>query len=183
MKRGLVDRIPNMRPSSRQTCSPRSEMRVAHDAALYEEMPKFAPAQAGHSQSFAECPGRDSPACAGSGQPAGHVPRARWNESDAARRASSPMSPRQGVARWAWGGQENRRRAWSPRRPGQSGRRRGALTPHAPQHIGFRHMANILVVDDELGIRDLLSEILNDEGHSVDVAENARRHSTARSIH
>ena len=34
-------------------------------------------------------------------------------------------------------------------------------------------MANILVVDDELGIRDLLSEILNDEGHSVDLAENA----------
>ena len=26
-------------------------------------------------------------------------------------------------------------------------------------------MANILVVDDELGIRDLLCEILNDEGH------------------
>jgi DNA-binding NtrC family response regulator len=34
-------------------------------------------------------------------------------------------------------------------------------------------MANILVVDDELGIRDLLSEILNDEGHNVDLAENA----------
>ena len=34
-------------------------------------------------------------------------------------------------------------------------------------------MANILVVDDELGIRDLLSEILNDEGHAVEVAENA----------
>ncbi|RMX01947.1 response regulator [Corticibacter populi] len=34
-------------------------------------------------------------------------------------------------------------------------------------------MANILVVDDELGIRDLLSEILNDEGHQVDLAENA----------
>jgi DNA-binding NtrC family response regulator len=34
-------------------------------------------------------------------------------------------------------------------------------------------MANILVVDDELGIRDLLSEILNDEGHAVDLAENA----------
>jgi DNA-binding NtrC family response regulator len=34
-------------------------------------------------------------------------------------------------------------------------------------------MANILVVDDELGIRDLLSEILNDEGHTVDLAENA----------
>ena len=34
-------------------------------------------------------------------------------------------------------------------------------------------MANILVVDDELGIRELLSEILNDGGHSVDLAENA----------
>lgn len=34
-------------------------------------------------------------------------------------------------------------------------------------------MANILVVDDELGIRDLLCEILNDEGHTVEVAENA----------
>ena len=34
-------------------------------------------------------------------------------------------------------------------------------------------MANILVVDDELGIRDLLSEILNDEGHLVELAENA----------
>ena len=34
-------------------------------------------------------------------------------------------------------------------------------------------MANILVVDDELGIRDLLSEILNDEGHTVELAENA----------
>ncbi|HKY02448.1 MAG TPA: sigma-54 dependent transcriptional regulator [Burkholderiales bacterium] len=34
-------------------------------------------------------------------------------------------------------------------------------------------MANILVVDDEVGIRELLSEILVDEGHSVRVAENA----------
>ena len=34
-------------------------------------------------------------------------------------------------------------------------------------------MANILVVDDELGIRDLLSEILFDEGHQVELAENA----------
>jgi DNA-binding NtrC family response regulator len=41
-------------------------------------------------------------------------------------------------------------------------------------------MANILVVDDELGIRDLLSEILNDEGHSVEVAENAAQARTAR---
>ena len=34
-------------------------------------------------------------------------------------------------------------------------------------------MAIILVVDDELGIRDLLSEILTDEGHTVELAENA----------
>ena len=41
-------------------------------------------------------------------------------------------------------------------------------------------MANILVVDDELGIRDLLSEILNDEGHAVEVAENAAAARLAR---
>ena len=34
-------------------------------------------------------------------------------------------------------------------------------------------MATILVVDDEVGIRALLSEILTDEGHSVELAENA----------
>ena len=34
-------------------------------------------------------------------------------------------------------------------------------------------MAKILVVDDEMGIRELLSEILSDEGHSVSLAENA----------
>jgi DNA-binding NtrC family response regulator len=34
-------------------------------------------------------------------------------------------------------------------------------------------MANILVVDDELGIRALLSEILTDEGHAVELAEDA----------
>ena len=42
-------------------------------------------------------------------------------------------------------------------------------------------MANILVVDDELGIRDLLQEILNDEGHNVEVAENAEQARAARS--
>ena len=42
-------------------------------------------------------------------------------------------------------------------------------------------MANILVVDDELGIRDLLSEILNDEGHQVELAENAAQARLARS--
>jgi DNA-binding NtrC family response regulator len=41
-------------------------------------------------------------------------------------------------------------------------------------------MANILVVDDELGIRDLLSEILNDEGHNVELAENAAQAREAR---
>lgn len=35
-------------------------------------------------------------------------------------------------------------------------------------------MATILVVDDEMGIRELLSEILSDEGHAVEVAENAQ---------
>jgi DNA-binding NtrC family response regulator len=41
-------------------------------------------------------------------------------------------------------------------------------------------MANILVVDDELGIRDLLFEILNDEGHQVELAENAAQARQAR---
>ena len=34
-------------------------------------------------------------------------------------------------------------------------------------------MAQVMVVDDEVGIRELLSEILQDEGHSVWLAENA----------
>lgn len=34
-------------------------------------------------------------------------------------------------------------------------------------------MATILVVDDELGIRALLTEILSDEGHTVEAAEDA----------
>ncbi|MGA1724847.1 MAG: response regulator [Burkholderiaceae bacterium] len=41
-------------------------------------------------------------------------------------------------------------------------------------------MANILVVDDELGIRDLLFEILDDEGHQVELAENAAQARAAR---
>ena len=40
-------------------------------------------------------------------------------------------------------------------------------------------MATILVVDDELGIRALLSEILTDEGHTVELAEHAAQ---ARSV-
>lgn len=34
-------------------------------------------------------------------------------------------------------------------------------------------MANILIVDDEIGIRELLSEILDEEGYTVYAAENA----------
>jgi len=41
-------------------------------------------------------------------------------------------------------------------------------------------MANILVVDDEMGIRELLSEILGDEGHVVLTAENAQQARTMR---
>ena len=36
-------------------------------------------------------------------------------------------------------------------------------------------MAEILVVDDEIGIRELLSEILGDEGHTVLLAESAQQ--------
>jgi DNA-binding NtrC family response regulator len=42
------------------------------------------------------------------------------------------------------------------------------------------HMANILVVDDEMGIRELLSEILGDEGHAITLAENAQQAREAR---
>lgn len=41
-------------------------------------------------------------------------------------------------------------------------------------------MARILVVDDEVGIRELLSEILYDEGHTVELAENAAQARAAR---
>ena len=41
-------------------------------------------------------------------------------------------------------------------------------------------MANILVVDDEMGIRALLQEILTDEGHFVELAENAVQARAAR---
>lgn len=36
-------------------------------------------------------------------------------------------------------------------------------------------MSEILVVDDEIGIRELLSEILHDEGHQVRLAQDARQ--------
>jgi DNA-binding NtrC family response regulator len=44
-------------------------------------------------------------------------------------------------------------------------------------------MASILVVDDEIGIRDLLSEILSDEGHTVEAAENAQQAREIRMRH
>lgn len=43
-------------------------------------------------------------------------------------------------------------------------------------------MANILVVDDETGIRELLAEILYDEGHIVMLAENAAQAREARDL-
>ncbi|MFY9512537.1 MAG: response regulator, partial [Rubrivivax sp.] len=43
-------------------------------------------------------------------------------------------------------------------------------------------MATILVVDDELGIRALLSEILTDEGHTVELAENAAQARQVREL-
>ena len=41
-------------------------------------------------------------------------------------------------------------------------------------------MAKILIVDDEIGIRELLSEILRDEGHDILLAENATAARAAR---
>ncbi len=41
-------------------------------------------------------------------------------------------------------------------------------------------MAKILIVDDEIGIRELLSEILRDEGHDILLAENASAARAAR---
>lgn len=41
-------------------------------------------------------------------------------------------------------------------------------------------MASILVVDDEMGIRELLNEILTDEGHTVYAAESAAQARTIR---
>ncbi len=43
-------------------------------------------------------------------------------------------------------------------------------------------MANILVVDDEMGIRELLSEILSDEGHAIQLAENAQQAREMRAL-
>lgn len=43
-------------------------------------------------------------------------------------------------------------------------------------------MATILVVDDELGIRALLYEILTDEGHAVELAENAAQARAIRDL-
>ena len=41
-------------------------------------------------------------------------------------------------------------------------------------------MSKLLIVDDEIGIRELLSEILRDEGHDVILAENAAAARAAR---
>jgi len=44
-------------------------------------------------------------------------------------------------------------------------------------------MAEILIIDDEIGIRELLSEILTDEGYAVRMAENAAEARKARLAH
>jgi DNA-binding NtrC family response regulator len=44
-------------------------------------------------------------------------------------------------------------------------------------------MAEILVVDDEIGIRELLSEILGDEGHTVMLADSASQARVIREAH
>jgi DNA-binding NtrC family response regulator len=41
-------------------------------------------------------------------------------------------------------------------------------------------MSDILIVDDELGVRELLLEVLEDEGHSVSLANNAAQARQAR---
>jgi hypothetical protein len=51
---------------------------------------------------------------------------------------------------------------------------------HPPPAPDATSMATILVVDDEMGIRALLSEILTDEGHTVELAENAAQARAAR---
>ena len=40
-------------------------------------------------------------------------------------------------------------------------------------HFGF--MAKLLIIDDERGIRNTLREILTDEGHEVEIAENGKQ--------
>lgn len=49
-----------------------------------------------------------------------------------------------------------------------------------PMWQKMRTMANILIVDDELGVRELLLEVLEDEGHAVMLAESATQ---ARQLH
>src|SRR5690606_36063576 len=59
----------------------------------------------------------------------------------------------------------------------QIGKKRGKSSPDRNRHLDFtqERMAEILVVDDEIGIRELLSEILGDEGHTVLLAESAQQ--------
>ena len=100
----------------------------------------------------------------------------RWSRrspTSTARACASPTSatprgeagePRRAARKSRYHFRNSRRRP-APPRPQRRRRRRSRRTE------GF--MATILVVDDELGIRALLSEILDDEGHTVELAENA----------
>src|SRR5207248_1414944 len=72
--------------------------------------------------------------------------------------------------------QEDRGRASRPRHCREPPATRSAgdpLFPAGRNHDLIAQPNEILIVDDEVGIRDLLSEILRDEGYKVSVAENA----------
>jgi hypothetical protein len=58
--------------------------------------------------------------------------------------------------------------------------RRSVSACRTAPHPESRAMAKILIVDDEVGIRELLSEILRDEGHDIILAENAAAARAAR---
>ena len=63
------------------------------------------------------------------------------------------------------------RRSCAP--PTRVAQQRSAATASGQRQCRMRAMSQILVVDDEVGIRELLSEILREEGHQVRLAENA----------
>ena len=94
-------------------------------------------------------------------KPKGTGPGPRDREEDR-RRAPRPHPGRERQAPW-------RQRE---HRPAAEGRRESALDDMSANQI--------LVVDDEVGIRELLFEILRDEGYGVRLAENAQTARSAR---
>src|SRR4029078_11887932 len=78
-------------------------------------------------------------------------------------------------APWRAGNRESPGEGGPGDHPAARGKKRGRLHGRCGRHGEGRldAMAQILVVDDEVGIRELLSEILADEGHQVMLAESA----------